>query len=145
VPQENASCSRRSELEEKKSSREYWRQKVETLETIQRPKAKSDLFGGVNVYFEGYTGETSSYQLRNMVFENGGQVSYHFSSKKVSHVVCTNLCSSKADQFLKKMEKFQPKTRMRTNNKRQKTTPGFFSFSLAIHIFLHFIQMNSLF
>ncbi|KAL0210746.1 hypothetical protein P9112_009044 [Eukaryota sp. TZLM1-RC] len=81
-------------------SRSYWDVRLEKLEK-QKEEATSDLFKDCSFYFNGRTGcSVGSHHLTKICQRNGGTVTPHFSCKRVSHVICTNLSSSKTTDAL---------------------------------------------
>ncbi len=85
----------------------------------------SDVLRGVVVYFEGYTDDVTSFQLKKLVYSHGGDIwyaawsfqtrarthtdergsnacarttSHYFSKSRTTHIVCTNLCDSKSQR-----------------------------------------------
>lgn len=75
----------------------YWKERIAKLNK-QRPEAVSDVLRGVVVYFEGYTDDVTSFQLKKLVYSHGGDICHYFSKSRTTHIVCTNLCDSKAQR-----------------------------------------------
>ncbi|ETV98637.1 hypothetical protein H310_08754 [Aphanomyces invadans] len=61
----------------------------------------STLFQGCNFYFNGHTGNVSSYNLIKMVKAHGGNTSIVHRKTRVTHVIATNLSGSKTDAVLR--------------------------------------------
>ncbi|CAK4085947.1 unnamed protein product [Aphanomyces euteiches] len=60
----------------------------------------STLFQGCNFYFNGRTGNVSSYYLIKMVKAHGGSISITHRKSRVTHVIATNLSGSKTEAVL---------------------------------------------
>ncbi|KAH9106333.1 hypothetical protein AeMF1_018033 [Aphanomyces euteiches] len=60
----------------------------------------STLFQGCNFYFNGRTGNVSSYYLIKMVKAHGGSISIMHRKSRVTHVIATNLSGSKTEAVL---------------------------------------------
>ena len=59
------------------------------------------IFRGCCVHFNGRTGDISALHLAKLVRLHGGSMTPHFTMRKVTHVVCTNLSGSKFQKALK--------------------------------------------
>ncbi|CAO3681470.1 unnamed protein product [Umbelopsis vinacea] len=67
----------------------------------QLPERSSDIFKGVNIYINGYTGDNKDLQLKQLISKHGGSVSYALAQRKVTHIIVqTNLSGSKLQQYL---------------------------------------------
>ncbi|KAJ9561161.1 hypothetical protein OSB04_006321 [Centaurea solstitialis] len=56
--------------------------------------SKKPVFYGVSIFVDGYT-VPSSQELRGYMLKHGGRFENYFSSKRVTHIICSNLPSSK--------------------------------------------------
>ncbi|KDO23099.1 hypothetical protein SPRG_11943 [Saprolegnia parasitica CBS 223.65] len=61
----------------------------------------SAIFQGCNLYFDGRTGNVSSYYMTKMVKEHGASVSIMHRKTRVTHIVAENLNGSKTEALLK--------------------------------------------
>ncbi|KAG2184690.1 hypothetical protein INT43_000603 [Umbelopsis isabellina] len=72
----------------------------------QLPEKSSDIFKGVNIYINGtfiewYTGDNKDLQLKQLVAQHGGSISYVLAQKKVTHIIVqSNLSGSKTHQYI---------------------------------------------
>eukprot|EP01120_Amphizonella_sp_Union-15-10_P013503 TRINITY_DN6260_c0_g5_i1.p1 TRINITY_DN6260_c0_g5~~TRINITY_DN6260_c0_g5_i1.p1 ORF type:complete len:147 (+),score=27.85 TRINITY_DN6260_c0_g5_i1:231-671(+) len=85
---------------ERQDGKGFWKKQIKKIETQNKPEKVSKIFNNVCVYFEGYTDKLSSLQLKKLLQANGGNVCHHFSVRRTTHIVCTNLCTGKAKRFL---------------------------------------------
>ncbi|KAF0694869.1 Aste57867_14269 [Aphanomyces stellatus] len=60
----------------------------------------SSLFQGCNFYFNGRTGDVSSYYLIKMVKAHGGNTSIMHRKTRVTHVIASNLSGSKTEAVI---------------------------------------------
>ncbi|KAG7392521.1 hypothetical protein PHYPSEUDO_000209 [Phytophthora pseudosyringae] len=79
------------------ASSEHGKEKAKKLAA----QARSDIFKGCRIVFNGRTGKVSSYYLAKLVQEHGGNVASMLTSTRVTHMVGSNLNGSKADKVLK--------------------------------------------
>lgn len=103
----SSSAERLSHLRSRKqleAGRNYWRQRIQQLQN-QAPRAESTFLAGVVAYVEGFSQETTSYNLQKMVYANGGKVSHYLSLTKITHAILPNLSGIKAQDFLRKKTK----------------------------------------
>nr|XP_043621063.1 DNA repair protein REV1 [Erigeron canadensis] len=56
--------------------------------------SKKPVFYGVSIFVDGYT-IPSSQELRGFMLKHGGRFENYFSSKRVTHIICSNLPNSK--------------------------------------------------
>ncbi|KAH8554609.1 BRCT domain-containing protein [Umbelopsis sp. PMI_123] len=67
----------------------------------QFPDRSSDIFKGVNIYINGWTGDNKDLRLKKLVAKHGGNVSYALAQRKVTHVIVqNNVCASKLHKHL---------------------------------------------
>ncbi|CAO3686283.1 unnamed protein product [Umbelopsis ramanniana] len=78
-----------------------WMQKREQKIQAQFPEHCSNIFNGVNIYINGWTGDNKDLQLKQLVAKHGGNVSYALAQRKVTHVIVQrNVCASKLHKYL---------------------------------------------
>ncbi|KAI9279684.1 BRCT domain-containing protein [Umbelopsis sp. AD052] len=76
-------------------------QKREQKLQSQFPERCSNIFNGVNIYINGWTGDNKDLQLKQLVAKHGGNVSYALAQRKVTHVIVQrNVCASKLQKYL---------------------------------------------
>ncbi|OQR96010.1 Rab1 family GTPase (PiYpt1), partial [Thraustotheca clavata] len=61
----------------------------------------SSIFQGCNLYFNGRTGNVSSYYLTKMAMEHGASISIMHRKTRVTHIVAMNLNGSKTEALLR--------------------------------------------
>ncbi|OQR87595.1 cell division protein ftsZ [Achlya hypogyna] len=72
---------------------------VSTHRSASQPELSS-IFRGCNLYFDGRTGNVSSYYLVKMAKEHGASVSIMHRKSRVTHIVAVNLNGSKTETLL---------------------------------------------
>ncbi|KAI8582228.1 hypothetical protein K450DRAFT_278290 [Umbelopsis ramanniana AG] len=78
-----------------------WMQKREQKLQSQFPERCSNIFNGVNIYINGWTGNNKDLQLKQLVAKHGGNISYALAQRKVTHVIVQrNVCASKLHKHL---------------------------------------------
>ncbi|KAI8812064.1 BRCT domain-containing protein [Cladochytrium replicatum] len=73
----------------------YQAERVRKLRS-QAVEARTGIFKGITVYFNGFLGSThSDLTIKEMLQENGGSYTPFFSKTTVTHMICTSLANSK--------------------------------------------------
>lgn len=77
------------------------------LPVANKENAAPPIFQGCRLYFNGRTGNVTSYYLTKLVQDHGGNLAREFKVTRVTHIVACNLSGSKTDKLLKSCGKIK--------------------------------------